>query len=215
MNDLRFRMDGAAPHPDASLVLALHGQGMDQDRFAGVLEPLFTLPVRFLVPTAPLMSHSRRFPGPSWYDYDGDQERFRTALVGVETLLLHFLQRVELEQQLAPRRRVLLGFSQGGYCGSWVALRNSDRFSAMIVSGARVKLEFLGDAIRRAGRNGFAALLCHGRNDRAVRLEAAESSRDGLTAGGVPTTLHTFDSGHTMSPEQIEAIRTWLVTHLE
>jgi phospholipase/carboxylesterase len=169
--------------------------------------------VRVLVPTAPLMSHSGRFPGPSWYDYDGDQEHFRTALARAETSLMQLLQRIESEEQLAPRRRVLLGFSQGGYCGSWIALRNSDRFSGMVVSAARVKVEFLGDAIRRAGEGGFTALLCHGRNDRAVRLEAAESSRNALTTGGVQTTLHTFDSGHTMSLEQIETIRTWLVTH--
>ena len=90
----------------------------------------------------------------SWYDYDGDQDRFRTELFRTESLLLDVMGRVEAERALKPSRRVLLGFSQGGYCGAYLALRHPELFGGLIVSGARVKTEFLADEMREAAATG-------------------------------------------------------------
>jgi predicted esterase len=207
-------MDGAGSKRDSPLVLALHGQGMNQDVLARLLGGLFSLPLRFLIPTAPPLAQRSSDSRPSWYHYDGNQQRFRSELDRVENLLLRFQGEVEREKSLAPRTRILFGFSQGGYCGSYVALRNPDRFNGMIVSGARVKTEFLGDAIRRAGQMGFASLHCHGRRDFAVRVDAAESSWRQLDAGGVHATWKVFESGHSIGRAQIDIIREWLVSHL-
>jgi predicted esterase len=196
---------------DAPLVLALHGQGMDADALARLLRPLFSLPLRFLLPAAPLQARERL--GFSWYDYDGNQERFIAELQRTERLLLDFLAYTEAEHGWRPRSRVLFGFSQGGYCGAYVALRNVDVFGGLIVSGARVKVEVLGDPLERAARAGFQVLLCHGRRDRLVQPEAARSSRAALAAAGVRVTLRTFDAGHAIGPAQIRVVRSWLRRH--
>jgi predicted esterase len=148
--------------------------------------------------------------GASWYAYDGDQDRFRAELLRTEAIVLGLLDGVESEQGLRPRARVLMGFSQGGYCGSWIALRHPDRFSGLIVSGARVKTEFLRDEIRAAAASGFRALLLHGRRDASVLPEAAERSRAELAAGGVETESRSFDAGHSLGREQVAAMADWL-----
>lgn len=211
-----WRLDGAGGDPAAPLVLCLHGMGMDEDFFARLLSKLFVLPYRFLLPRGPYPVEVRGEGriGASWYAYDGDQERFRRELVRTEALVLDVLRGVEREQALSPRARVLLGFSQGGYCGSYLAVRNPDLFAGMVVSGARVKTEILGDEMRAAAAAGFEALLCHGERDVSVKPEAAARSRDDLAAAGVGVKLVTLDAGHSVGREQIAIVSEWLSARL-
>jgi predicted esterase len=80
----------------------------------------------------------------------------------------------------------------------------------MIVSGARVKTEILGDEMRAAAAAGFRVLLCHGERDPAVPREAAAGSRDALAAAGVDVELRTFDAGHSIGRQQVDAAGAWL-----
>lgn len=208
---LHWRLDGAGG-PTDPLLVALHGYGMDEDFFAVLLQKLFPRPMRVLLPRGPFPADMglRVAHGASWYHYDGNQERFRAELVRVERELLALLDEVEAGQGLRPRARHILGFSQGGYCGAWVAVRNPDRFRGLIVSGARVKTEFLEDAMPAAAAAGFRALLCHGERDRSVTMDAAVRSRDGLAAAGIDTELRTFDAGHSLGRAQVRVIAEWL-----
>jgi phospholipase/carboxylesterase len=148
--------------------------------------------------------------GATWYVYDGDQERFRRELDRTERLLLDLMRHVETEHGLRPRRRILLGFSQGGYCGSFIALRHPDLFQGLVVCSARVKTEILHDEMGAAAAHGFRVLLVHGLRDTAVLPESAESSRDGLAASGIDVELEMFDTGHGLGRHQVAAIAAWL-----
>lgn len=79
----------------APLMLALHGMGMTEDSFALLLQKLFVLPFRFLIPRGPLPVEVRRESraGASWYVYDGDPDRFRLELDRTQGLLLDLLRR--------------------------------------------------------------------------------------------------------------------------
>jgi len=212
-----YRIDGAAEDPEAPLVLCLHGMGMDEDFFAALLEGLFALRARFLTPRAPHPVEVRREQriGASWYAYDGDQERFREELGRTETFVLGLLDAAEHEHGLRPRARVLLGFSQGGYCGSYIALRHPERFGGLVVSGARVKTEFLANELRVAASRGFSVLLCHGERDASVAPEAAERGRAELAAAGVGVELRSFDAGHSVGRAQVRVIGAWLRRQLD
>jgi phospholipase/carboxylesterase len=209
---MHWRMDGASDDAEAPLVLALHGMGMDEDSFAGLLSGLFALPLRILTPRAPYPVEVRREGriGASWYAYDGDQERFRRELLRTEEFLLGLLREVEESQALRPRARFLLGFSQGGYCGAYVAVRHPEVFRGMIICGARVKTEFLDAPMRAAGTLGFRALLCHGRRDESVPFEAAERSLAALVQAGVDAELAPQDAGHSLGRAAVESIARWL-----
>jgi phospholipase/carboxylesterase len=209
---LAWRMDGAATDPTAPLVLALHGHTQDEDRFARTLRPLLELPLRFLIPRAPFPVDVRREKriGASWYAYDGDATRFAVELQRTEALLLGLLRDVETQQALRPRARILLGYSQGGYCGAPFALRHPELFSGLIVSGARVKTEILTDALPAAASHGMRVLLVHGRNDDSVPFEFATRGHDALRDAGVDVTLQAIDGGHLLEAAQITAIEVWL-----
>jgi len=219
---LHWRANGEADDPSAPLVLAMHGWGMNEDFFARLIGGLFRRPLRFLLPRAPLPAPAAAAEpetrsdrggdpdGGSWYAYDGDQERFRLELERVERELLGLLRDVESAQGWTPRQRFLVGFSQGGYCGSWVALRHPELFAGMAIVGARVKTEFLAAELPVAAARGFRALLCHGEQDTSVLPEAAERSRAGLAAAGVDVELRWFAAGHSLGRAQVAAIGEWL-----
>ncbi len=209
---MSWRMDGASDAADAPLILALHGMGMDEDSFAELLRGLSLMPLRVLIPRAPYPVEVRREGriGGSWYAYDGDQERFRRELLRTEALLLALLRDVEEAQGLRPRARYLLGFSQGGYCGAYAAVRHPEIFRGMIICGARVKTEFLEEEMRAAPARGFRVLLCHGRRDESVSFDAAERGRVALAAAGVDVELAPFDAGHSLGRSAVEAIARWL-----
>ena len=211
---LEWRMDGAVADPTAPLVLALHGHTMDEDRFARMLRPLLELPLRFLIPRAPFPVEVRREKriGASWYAYDGDAGRFAVELQRTEALLLGLLRDVEAQLALRPRRRILLGYSQGGYCGAPCALRHPELFSGLIVSGARVKTEILTDALPAAASHRMRVLLVHGRNDDSVPFEFATRGHDALRRAGVDVQLHATEGGHLLDAAQLAAIESWLVT---
>ncbi len=209
---MRWRLDRSGAPGDAPLIVCLHGQWMTEDLFALLLQKLRSLPYNFLTPRAPYPAQlpGKKKVGASWYPYDGSRRRFLRELAITEKAILDLLASAEKEASLEPSARVILGFSQGGYTGSFVALRHSDLFDGLIVSGARVKLEVLGDEVRLAAKKGMRALICHGREDRAVPVEAAESSAAGLRAAGIETDLEYFPGGHAIGKDQISVIRNWL-----
>lgn len=219
---MRFRIESGTDQSSAPLVLCLHGQGMNEEWFALLLQKLFVLPAHFVIPRAAIAmtAEGTGKPGASWYDYDGDQDRFLRELARVEAELLRFLSDVERDHQLEPRHRVLFGFSQGGYAAGYIALRHPDIFDGLIVSGARVKTESLWGSdvpssaqlasARTADGGPMKVLLCHGRRDRMVLPEAAERSHRELETRGLAVTTETFGAGHVINREQIAAIATWL-----
>ena len=48
------------------------------------------------------------------------------------------MDRVIDEYPVDPARRVLLGFSQGGYFAGYLGIRDSHRISGLVVMGARI-----------------------------------------------------------------------------
>jgi phospholipase/carboxylesterase len=213
---MQWRLDGAGDDPTAPLIVALHGHSMDEDAFALLIQQLFALPCRVLVPRAPwpVDVRSENRIGWSWYPYDGDQDRFRTDLAHTESILLDVLAAAEAQAGLRPRRRFLLGFSQGGYCGAVIALRHLEIFSGLIVSGARVKTEILVAEMQRAAREHFEVLLVHGRRDLEILPEAAERGRAALAAAGVSVDLQYVDRGHTLGRAQMDIVAPWLAARL-
>lgn len=207
-----WRLDGPADDPTRPLVVAMHGYGMDEDLFSLLLQKLHVAAVRVLIPRGPFSGNlGLEVENPSsWYEYDGDQERFRRELERLEREIPALVADVEREQGLTPAARYVLGFSQGGYAGSWVALRRPDVFRGMLVTGARVKTEWLADEIAAAAGKGFAALICHGERDHSVKPEAARRSVDDLRRGGVDAELKLFDAGHSVGRAQVRAMAEWL-----
>jgi len=198
------------PAPDAPLVVLCHGMGEDPGRCLADWPALAVLPVHMIVPGGPLPHEIRSGGeiriGRAWYLYDGGQDLFRTTLTRSAAWLHGLIQRVEATQGWEPRDRALVGFSQGAYFGGVVALEHQDLFGRLVSVSGRIKLEFA--EVPAAGR--LRTLVAHGIDDRAVPLDAARSSVEGLRALGYEAELLLFPGGHRMTPDRDLRISEWL-----
>ena len=107
-----------------------------------------------------------------------------------------------------PARRVLLGFSQGGYFAGYLGIRDAHRISGLVVMGARIKDEVLERELKRV--KDLSVLLLHGKKDRAVPFRAAESSRKSVEDAGIDVELRSYDCGHHVTAEQLRDVKAWL-----
>jgi phospholipase/carboxylesterase len=205
--------EGAPPAGGWPLVIALHGWGQSADYFARLCRPMRSDDIAWLFPQGPWSFEMRKEGkiriGHAWYLYDGTDEPFRSTLGRAEAHLLGVLDDVIAAHPIDRGRVGLFGFSQGAYTGYFVTLRNTDRFVGMAaMGGGRLKPEFVEEEVGGARRIPY--LLLHGSNDVSVPLERTNLMKGELERLGFPVELRTFDGGHEMTGEMLEAAREWL-----
>jgi len=184
--------------PRTPLVIALHGMGMTARTFERWLEPAFAAGDQsWWIPQGILpREEPERRVGHAWYVFDGDQERLkesmdaaRAYLVGLTELALRALQ---------PTRVAILGFSQGAYLGSYLALSRPDLYGAVVCCCGRPKTEFVADL---GGARGVSVLVQTGAEDAAMPPEVLARGVEPLKAAGVPVTERAYPGGHRLTPE--------------
>jgi phospholipase/carboxylesterase len=194
------------------LVVALHGMGMSAEEFANLLAPLRSLPAILFVPEGvypfEIRVAGQTGLGRGWYLYTGDRGAFVDSMQKTGRHLRALTDRLSREYPIDRGRRVLLGFSQGGYLAAYEALRDAARWRGLAIIAARVEDELLGDALKKA--TGLSVLLQHGLKDRAVPFSKAEKSRDALLRAGIEVKFRPYDSGHHLTAEQTRDARDWL-----
>jgi predicted esterase len=179
--------------------------------FARWLADLMDEPWAWVLPEGPYPLErtigSLRAIGHAWYLYEGDTPAFRRSLRRSEARVLRLLERPARRLPLDPSRRILLGFSQGGYFAGSLGLRHADRFAGIAVAGARVRPAFAGRDL--AGVRRLPILFLHGEDDEVVRLENARASARELEDLGFPVTFRSVPGEHRWNGAMTEAFRAW------
>src|SRR5690606_21093629 len=121
----RIELPDTPPPPEGfPVLLALHGHGDDGGRLGARLAGLLPAPYAVLFPDGPYPVEVRQAPPPrvgcSWYAYSGDQDAFLAALETAGDHLERVLAAAAAEHGLDRARVAVLGYSQGGYLGSWL-----------------------------------------------------------------------------------------------
>lgn len=201
--------DGSRKWP---LVVALHGMGMTAPEFAGLVASLRKLPCLLFVPEGvypfEIRTGQQMRIGRAWYLYTGDEEAFVRSMDRTGRHLNSLLTRLGKEYPVDADRVFLLGFSQGGYFAGYHAIRHAKRFRGAVVIGARVKHEVLGKELARA--KDLELLLLHGKKDRAVPFALAERSHAAVADAGLSVELRDYDSGHSITKEELADAKRWL-----
>jgi predicted esterase len=197
-----YRLDlppGPPPSGGHPFVLALHGKHETGDRLAARLGFEDPLPYARVFPSGPLTVEigegDARRRGHLWYEeFTGDQAALLDGLRRGEAVLMDFVGTVASRHGLDPSRAVMLGFSQGGYLGSFTALRNRGTFRGLVAISCRVKHEVLEAALAEAA--GYPVLGLHGERDRGVRLAPQQQAFEVLRSHGLAAELHRHGGGH-------------------
>lgn len=200
-------------------VIWLHGLGDSGNGFAPIV-PAFNLGeahgIRFVFPNAPEqpVTINNGYIMRSWYDIKSMNLLERADLQGV----LESEQRVRdlIEDQIAkgiPSERIILaGFSQGGVMTLFTALRLEYKLAGILALSCYLPTgDKLPEGLQEANKE-TPILQMHGDADDVVPESAGLLANHALVQGGYRTSWLTYPMGHSVHPEQITAIRNWLMT---
>ncbi len=204
------------PCPVTASIIWLHGLGADGHDFEPLVPELGLLGrgVRFILPHAPELpvTVNGGYVMPAWYDIrwpdlrrDADEAGIRASVATVGELI-----QAELDQGVAPERIVLAGFSQGGAIVLHAGLTYPRRLGGILALSTYLALPQAVAAELHAANRATPILMGHGTDDPIAPFAVAQASREQLAALGCPVELHAYHMQHSVCPDEIVDIRTWL-----
>ncbi len=207
---------GAAGAADAA-VIWLHGLGADGNDFVPVVTALElpdTLNIRFIFPHAPqrpiTINQGYRMRG--WYDVtslDIANQDDEPGIIESSQSLLH-LSEQQQAQGIAAERIIFAGFSQGGAVALYAGLRSSRTLGGIIALSTYLPMQHRLAQEAAAANRQTPIFMAHGLYDEVVALRFGVQTRSLLQQHGYPMQWQEYAMGHSVCPEEVSHISTWL-----
>jgi len=197
-------------------VIWLHGLGADGNDFVPVVKQMKLPPlgIRFVFPHAPMrpVTINGGFVMRAWYDiayqelaFKEDERGLRDSQKLIEDLIAR-----ENKRGIPSSRIVLAGFSQGGVITLQAGLRQPKRLAGLMALSAYLPMSPMVEVERNAASNSVPIFMGHGSADDIVPLALAKMSRDTLIKLGYEVEWHQYQMPHSVCPEELADIGTWL-----
>ena len=203
-----------AKNPTAS-VIWMHGLGADGNDFAPII-PALQLPksaIRFVFPHAPVqpVTINGGMRMRAWYDIsDGTIRREDEGGVRASQKLIEALIAREKERGTAAERLVLAGFSQGGAIALQTGLRHPQRIAGVMALSTYLPIADKFAAEASAQNRDTPIFMAHGSYDPVIPLTRAEQSRGILQSLGYAVEWREYPMPHSVCPEEVVDISSWL-----
>lgn len=205
--------------PGAS-VIVLHGLGADGNDFVPICEALDLSAVgsvRYVFPNAPTrpVTINGGYVMRAWYDIMGadaagvrrdDVAGLRQSQAAIAALIDH-----EVARGVPASRIVLAGFSQGCAMALMTGVRHPARLAGIVGMSGYLPLAATTAGEASPANAGVPVFMAHGRFDPMVTLDRAVAARDHLTTLGYPVEWHEYPIEHSVSPDEVADLNTWLV----
>ena len=198
-------------------VIIMHGLGADGRDFLPFAEQMDLSSVgsvRFLFPNAPIIpvTINGGYEMPAWYDILGadlvrreDEAGLRQSQASIEALIDN-----EKARGIAASRIVIAGFSQGCAMTFMVGLRYAEKLAGLMCMSGYLPLADKTFAERSSANQNVPIFMGHGSRDGVVVLERAVASRDALKEMGYAVEWHEYLMEHSVCPQEIKDMQTWL-----
>lgn len=201
-------------NPSAS-VIWLHGLGADGNDFAPIVPELGLpdhLAVRFIFPHAPTIAVTVNGGAvmPAWYDIlamDIDRQVDTTGLIESSQQIRKFVDR-ELDRGIDSTKIIIAGFSQGGAVAYHLALSYDKPLAGLLAMSTYFATS---DIVQYSDANRAIPIeIHHGTFDPVVPKQLAEQAISALTAKGYTPEYKSYPMEHSVCPEQIADISSWM-----
>lgn len=200
-------------------VIWLHGLGANGHDFEPII-PELNLPdsmaIRFIFPHAPEIpvTINGGHIMPAWYDIlemSIDRKVDQQQLVASAQAIQALIDR-EIARGISSKKIIIAGFSQGGAVGFHAALTYPKSLAGLLALSTYFATV---DSINIAPANQSLPIqIFHGSLDDVVPEIHGQNSVKFLTALGFKPDYQTYPMEHTVCPEEIEAISSWIQTAL-
>jgi phospholipase/carboxylesterase len=214
MNLLPAIIHETTPKPDAA-VIWLHGLGADGHDFAPIV-PQLKLPndmgIRFIFPHAPHIpvTVNGGYVMPAWYDIleiKIDRGIDSTQLLISAEAICRFLDS-QIESGIDSRRIIVAGFSQGGAVAYQASLSFPKPLGGLLAMSTYLATR---DTINlHEANNRIPIEIHHGSFDPVVPEPLGQKAQEFLTAKGYNVRYRSYPMEHSVCPQQIDDISSWL-----
>lgn len=201
-------------------IIWLHGLGSNGHDFEAIV-PLLDLKegcnVRFILPHAPSIPISMNlgYVMPGWFDIkslDGVGRSIDSKQLLASALEVHKLIDTEIEKGIDSERIILAGFSQGGAVNYQAGLTYDKPLAGML--SLSTFFPTAQEVIPHPANQKLPILVCHGLQDHVVDISLAKLSLEALKNLGYQPQYLTYTMAHSVCPEQIADISSWLNAQL-
>jgi phospholipase/carboxylesterase len=149
---------------------------------------------------------------PAWYDILGPNLVSQQDAAGIQSseraivaLIAH-----EVARGIPAEHIVLAGFSQGCAMALHTGLRLPQRLAGIMAMSGYLPLADRITAERHPANAQTPIFMAHGTQDPVVVIARGEASRDALEALGQPVAWHSYPMPHSLHPQEIADISTFL-----
>jgi len=203
--------------PATSCVIWLHGLGDSGAGFAPVV-PLLNLPhnhtIRFIFPHAPEqpVTLNNGFVMPAWYDINNSDLHNRADMDGVlqSEKSIRALIQEQIDTGISAENIVLAGFSQGGVMSLFTGLRFEQTLAGIMALSCYLPIKDQLPSDLSAANKNTPILQHHGKVDDVVPMSSGQMANDLLNNAGYNTQWKAYTMAHSVLPEQLNDIGTWL-----
>ncbi len=206
-----------AAKPDAAIIW-LHGLGADGHDFEPIVPELVhrgERAWRFVFPHAPVrpvtLNGGMRMR--AWYDIASLERGLNEDLAGFADADAHLRALIAREgaRGIAADRIVIGGFSQGGAVGLYTAPRLPQRLAGILALSCYLPAAGRLAAERTAANDLTPIFMAHGLQDPVLHLSLGQHARDELLKLGYRVEWHQYPMGHSVSIDEIAAVREYLL----
>lgn len=198
-----------------SAVIWLHGLGADGRDFEPIVPELKlpeSLSTRFVFPNAPSIpvTINNGLVMPAWYDITDmtidreiDTGQLQASAKAVATLIDR-----EIDRGLAADRIIIAGFSQGGAVGYEVALTYPESLGGLMAMSTYFATH--GTIALHPANANLPIHIFHGTADPVVPEGLGQKAFELLLAKGYRPDYKTYPMEHSVCPQQIDDISSWM-----
>lgn len=211
---LQFIERETGPNPTQS-VIWLHGLGADGHDFEPLVPALgLSTPTRFVFPHAPVrpVTINGGMAMRAWYDILTPalvRAEDDAGILESEQMIADLIKR-ENERGIAAGNIVLAGFSQGCAMTLHTGLRYPEKLAGLIGLSGYLPLADRAAPHWHEANKQTPIFLAHGTQDPVVVLERGQSTERLLVSHGYQVQWHTYPMPHSVCPEEVHDIATFL-----
>jgi len=197
-------------------VIWLHGLGADGHDFAPVVDMLNLPTLRFILPHAAhrKVTINNGYEMRAWYDLLGlalgspeDAEGIAETQATLEQLI-----QGELDKGIPSDKIVIAGFSQGGAMALHTALRYNKPLAGVLALSTYLPLKSSFPTEKSSQNQQTPIFMAHGSQDDVISIDTCRVSLSLLQAEHYQVQWHEYAMGHSVSMEEIDDIRTFLLS---
>ena len=199
---------GDGPFPT---VFALHGWGASAHDLLGLAPFLLGGRALVLCPQGPVeLPIGPGMRGYGWFPIRAGAPLDLEAFARAGELLRRFVAAASERYPVDRRKRVALGFSQGGVLAYDLVLRDPASWAGLAALSSWLPGPLAESIPPREEHRGLPIFVSHGTSDPMIDVARGRESRDALLRFQVALTYREYSMGHEIRPEALRDLLEWL-----